>query len=108
MTIAALSPNSILASPASVNPQVKNDLQASSPQVAQDAQKAAKVVQTDTITISTQALKMADEKNVVAQKAANKAEDLQAFLVARDKEAAVKNQTQKNASQAYSTISAYF
>lgn len=59
MATAALSPNSVLASPIQVNPQVKNDLQGSVPQVSQDAQKAVKAVQTDTITISTQALKMA-------------------------------------------------
>lgn len=63
MATAALSPNSVLASPIQVNPQVKNDLQTSVPQVSQDAQKAVKAVQTDTITISPQALKMAADNS---------------------------------------------
>lgn len=63
MATAALSPNSILASPIQVNPLVKNDLQTSVPQVSQDAQKALRAVQTDTVIISPQALKMASDNN---------------------------------------------
>jgi len=74
MAIASLSPSSVLASPIQVNPQVKTDQQISVPQVAEDAQKAAKAVQTDTITISPQALKMADEKNVAGKKTPKPAE----------------------------------
>ena len=58
----ALSPSIFLGTPDQLNPQVRSDLQASAPQFALDAQKTAKVVQTDTVTISAQALKMADTK----------------------------------------------
>jgi uncharacterized membrane protein YccC len=103
MAMAALSPNSVLASPVQVNPQVSSDLQTSLPQVAQDAQKAANAVKTDTITISAQALKMADDKNVAAERTANKAADEQ---LARDKADGARNQTQRNAVKTYAAISA--
>jgi len=103
MAIATLSPNSILASPIQVNPQVKTDLQSSVPQVAQDAQKAAKVAQTDTITISAQALKMADDKNAVAQETSKRADE----RLAGDKEgAALQSETQRNAVKTYAAVSA--
>ena len=105
MAMAALSPSSVLASPIQVNPQVKTDLQASAPQVAQDAQKAAKTAQTDTITISVQALKMADDKNAVAEEANNKADEQEALQSARDKADAVRNETQRNAAKAYAALS---
>lgn len=102
MAMAALSPNSVLASPIQVNPQVRTDQQNSAPQVAQDAERAAKKVQTDTITISAQALKMADDKNAVAKETANKADEQQA----RDKADDVKNEYQRNAVKAYAAVSA--
>lgn len=77
MAMAALSPNSVLASPVQVNPQVRTDLQSSVPQVAQDAQKSAKSVQTDTVTISAQALKMADDKNADAKTVTDKTNEQQ-------------------------------
>lgn len=106
MAIAALSPNSVLATPVQVNPQVKTDQLTSAPQVAQDAQQAAKATQTDTVTISSQALKMADEKNIVAEKADNKADEEAALQVARDKADARKNEAQKSAEKAYAVVSA--
>lgn len=106
MAIASLSPNSVLASPIHVNPQVKTDLQASVPQVAQDAKQTAKSAQTDTVTISPQALKMADDKNASAKEAANKADEKQALQLARDKADAAKNENQKNAAKAYAIVSA--
>jgi hypothetical protein len=106
MAMAALSPNSVLASPIQVNPQVTSDLQTSVPQVAQDAQKAAKAAKTDTITISAQALKMADNKNVAAERAANKADEQEAVQSARDKAADAKNETQRNAVKAYAAVGA--
>ena len=106
MAMAALSPSSVLATPIQVNPQVRSDLQASVPQVAQDAQKAAKAAKTDTITISAQALKMADDKNVAAERAANKAEEQEALQLARDKAADAKNETQRNAVKAYAAVGA--
>ena len=108
MTLAAISPKSVLASPIQVNPQVTSDLQTSTPQVAQNAQKAAKEVQTDTVTISSQALKMADDKYAIAQKAANKADNQQALQLARDKAESVRNQANKREPQNYASISAYF
>jgi len=107
MAMAALSPNSVLASPIQVNPQVKTDLQSSAPQVSQDAEKVAKLVQTDTITISAQALKMADDKNVAAKEASDKADEQQVLQLARDKSDGRKNETQKKAEQAYSAVSSY-
>ena len=108
MAMAALSPSSVLATPIQVNPQVRNDLQASVPQVAQDAQKAAKAAQTDTITISAQALKMADDKNFAAKEADNKAKagERESAQSARDKAADARNMTQRNAEKTYAAVSA--
>lgn len=106
MAIASLSPNSVLASPIQVNPQVKTDLQLSVPQVAEDAQKAAKAAQTDTVTISAQALKMADDKDAAAKETDQKADDQRAVQLERDKAYAAKNETQRNAVKAYVTDSA--
>lgn len=106
MAMAALSPNSVLATPIQVNPQVRSDLQTSVHQVAEDAQKAAKATKTDTITISAQALKMADDKNVAAERAANKADEQEVLQLAKDKADDSKNETQRNAVKAYATVSA--
>ena len=106
MAMAALSPSSVLATPIQVNPQVRNDLQASVPQVAQDAQKAAKAAQTDTITISAQALKMADDKNVAAKETAKRADEQEASQSAREKASDAKNMTQRNAEKTYAAVSA--
>ena len=105
MAMESLSPSSVLASPIQVNPQVKTDLQTSVPQVAEDAQKAAKAAQTDTVTISPQALKMADDKNSSVKEAAVKAEDQRALQLAKDKADFTKNEIQKNAVKAYVTDS---
>lgn len=106
MGMAALSPNSVLATPIQVNPQVKNDIQGALPQVAQESQKTIKAAQTDTITISAQALKMADDKNVAADKAARKADEQRILQSARDKDDAAKNETQRNAVKAYKSVAA--
>ena len=106
MAMAALSPSSVLATPIQVNPQVRNDLQASVAQVAQDAQKSAKVAQTDTITISAQALKMADDKNVAAKETAKRADEQEASQSAREKASDAKNMTQRNAENTYAAVSA--
>jgi hypothetical protein len=58
MQIAQLSPKSVTANPAYVNPQVKTDQSSSTPLVNQDAQKTVQATKTDTVTISQQALKM--------------------------------------------------
>lgn len=102
MAIATLSPSSILASSIQANPQVKNNMQISEPQVAQDAQRTAKTAQTDTITISAQALKMADEKEAAGKEAAIKdKEQREARSVRDEKAASEKNIAQKNALKAY-------
>lgn len=106
MVMAAMSPSSVLASPIQVNPQVRSDLQGSVPQVAQDAQKTAKVAQTDTITISAQALKMADDKNAAAEKAATAADEQEASTRAQDQADFEQSEAQKNAVKAYAAVSA--
>ncbi len=52
----AISPNSVTVNPALLNPKVKSDQATSVPQVGQDAKKAVQSAQTDTVTISSQAL----------------------------------------------------
>lgn len=97
MVMAALSPNSILASPGHVNPQVRADLQTSEPQTAQNAEKTAATVQTDTVTISAQALKMAGDRNTVAKEADNRGDRRKA----RKKNSAPRNSNQRNALRSY-------
>lgn len=58
MSIQQLSPNSVVANPAHVNPQARADQTAASPQVNQDAQRSVQALKTDTVTISRQALQM--------------------------------------------------
>lgn len=106
MAMASLSPTSVLASPIQVNPQVKTDLQTSVPQVAQDAQKSEKTAQTDTVTISAQALKMASDKDAATEAAANKADEDRASQQAREEAASLKNDAQRNAAKAYAAVSA--
>jgi hypothetical protein len=103
--MAALSPSSVLASPIQVNPQVRSDIQTSAPQVAQDAQKTAKAAQTDTITISAQALKMADDKNVAAKNASTAADEEESLSSANGKGDSEQNEVQKNALKAYTAAS---
>lgn len=104
--MAALSPNSVLASPIQVNPQARTDIQTSAPQAAQDAQKTAKVAQTDTITISAQALKMADDKNVTAKMTSSAADEQEPLGSATGRADSEKNETQKKAVKAYTAASA--
>lgn len=68
MSMAQLSPNSVAANPAHVNPQVKADQTTSVPQINQDAQKSVEVAKTDTVTISPQALqKLASDGDTQAK-----------------------------------------
>lgn len=106
MAMAALSPSSVLATPIQVNPQIRTDQQASVPQVSQDAQKAAKVAQTDTITISDQALKMADDKNVASKETAKRADEQESLQSDRNRADAAKNMTQLAAEKTYAAVSA--
>ena len=89
-----------------VNFQVKAE---SAPQMVQGEKKAAKSAQTDTVTISAQALKMADEKSAVAREEAKKADEQKASQLASDKADAAKKAaqaTQSNAVKAYAAFSA--
>lgn len=72
MVMAAISPGSIISSPDQVNPYAKTEVQNSTPQAAEDAKKYVKSQQTDTVTISAQALKMADDKSSDAKEIADK------------------------------------
>lgn len=68
MSIQQLSPNSIVANPAHVNPQVRTDQAAASPQVNQETQKSVQALKTDTVTISRQALQMLENDGDSAAK----------------------------------------
>jgi hypothetical protein len=57
MSMAQLSPISVIANPAHVNPQVKVDQITSAPQVNQDAQQSIQATKTDSVTFSQQAVK---------------------------------------------------
>ncbi|MSN25886.1 MAG: hypothetical protein GJV46_08465 [Geobacter sp.] len=79
--MAQISPNSVAANPASINPQVKTDQSSAAPQVNLDAQKTVQAAKTDTVTISPQALQMlandgdtlaVEAKETAAQKTSEK------------------------------------
>ncbi len=81
MSMAQISPNSVAANPASINPQVKTDQSSAAPQVNLDAQKTVQAAKTDTVTISPQALQMlandgdtlaVEAKETAAQKTSEK------------------------------------
>lgn len=57
MSMAQLSPTSVLANPAHVNPQVKADQVTSVPQVSEDARKVVQAATTDSVAFSQQAVK---------------------------------------------------
>ena len=57
MSMAQLSPNSIIANPAHINPQAKVEQAVAAPQVNQDAKQTVQATKTDTITFSQQAAK---------------------------------------------------
>jgi hypothetical protein len=58
MSITQISPNSVMANPVDVNPQVKAEQATAASQVSQDAQKTANTTKTDSVTISKQAVQM--------------------------------------------------
>lgn len=81
MSVQQISPNSVVANPAYVNPKVKTDQTTEIPQVNQDAQKAVQTIKTDTVTISQQALqKLSNDQDSAAQEtkesAAEKASEM--------------------------------
>jgi len=69
MSVSAISPASVQANPTQVNQQVQADKNASPVQADQTAQKAAKTAQTDTVTISKQAVQMVNDGDSSAQEA---------------------------------------
>jgi hydrogenase maturation factor HypE len=67
MSIQQISPNSVAANPANVNPLVKTDQATATPQVNQNVQKTVQAIKTDTVTISKQALQLVSDGDSVAQ-----------------------------------------
>ena len=61
MSIAQISPKSVLVNPAHSNPQVRTDNASTTAQASQTAENAAKKARTDTVTISRQAAQMSTE-----------------------------------------------
>lgn len=61
MAIAQLSPNSVTANPSYLNPLAQSENQASIVKAGESVQHSIKQIQTDTVTISRQALKMASQ-----------------------------------------------
>lgn len=61
MAIAQLSPNSVSANPSYLNPLAQTDRQASIAKASESVHNSIKQVQTDTVTLSSQALKMASQ-----------------------------------------------
>jgi len=97
-----------LGSPASANNNlpVKAD---TALQTAQGAKKPTQSAQTDTVNISAQALKMADDKSAIAKEETKKADEQKALQLASDKAAAAKKTTQasqNNAMRAYAAVGA--
>lgn len=61
MALAQLSPNSVTANPSFLNPLAQSDRQASIAKASESVQSSIKQIQTDTVTLSSQALKMASQ-----------------------------------------------
>jgi hypothetical protein len=69
MAIAQLSPNSVAANPSYLNPLAQSDRQASTAKASESVQSSIKQIQTDTVTLSSQALKMASQSYSPAEEA---------------------------------------
>lgn len=105
MAVEALGKSS---STSQINFQVRAESNPQSAQ-AQEAKKAARSAQADTVSISTQALKLADDKSAAAKEEAKKADEQKALQLADDKAYAAKKAaqaTQNNAVKAYAAFSA--
>jgi len=77
MAIAQLSPNSVAANPSYLNPLARTDNQTSSAKAGETAQSSIKQIQTDTVTLSSQALKMASQSYSPAEETNEKAPEKQ-------------------------------
>ena len=106
MSVTALSPGGVLGVAPQINPQAKIDSQVSVPQVSQDAHKTVAASRSDTVTISPQAVKLAERKAAVAKEDSKKAEQDQAAQSAQFAGVAQKTVAQKSAEQAYAIVSA--
>ena len=85
MSIAQLSPANVLATPSHINPQVKTDTYSNLSQANQSAQQSVRATQTDTVTISKEALqKLASDGDSAAQEVKEKGAE-KASEKARDK-----------------------
>ncbi|MFZ4859388.1 MAG: hypothetical protein ACOYL3_23680 [Desulfuromonadaceae bacterium] len=93
-----------LAGASRMNFQVKAE---SVPQAAQDARKPVKSAQTDTVNISAQALKMADDKVASARDEAKKADEQKALQLAGEKSDAAKKSAQANRNGAMKAYAAF-
>jgi hypothetical protein len=69
MELAQLSPNSVAANPSYINPLAQSDRQASTAKASESVQNSIKQIQTDTVTLSSQALKMASQSYSPAEEA---------------------------------------
>ena len=73
MALAQLSPNSVTANPSYLNPLAQSDRQASIAKASEAVHSTIKQIQTDTVTISSQALKMASQSYSPAEEAKERA-----------------------------------
>jgi hypothetical protein len=74
MSIEQISPNSTVADPAHLNPQVKAEHAAAMPLPDHDVENTVKSIKTDTVTISPQAVqKLANERDSAAEEVKEKA-----------------------------------
>ena len=71
-TIAQISPNSVAARPVDVNPEALSAQNTTVVKAAESAQKAIQQAKTDTVTISSQALKLASQADSLAKKSQEK------------------------------------
>ena len=72
MSIAQLSPTSVAANPAYVNPQVKTENNSTPNQSNQTAQVSVQSMKTDTVTLSPQALQMSSKAEESRENGAEK------------------------------------
>lgn len=102
MSIQQLSPNSIVANPAHVNPQARADQTTASPQVNQNAQRSVQALKTDTVTISKQALQMLanDSDSAAKETRENSAEKAAERATERAAERATERAAEKTAEKA--------
>jgi hypothetical protein len=75
MMLAQLSPNSVTSNPSDLNPLAQSGRQASVAKASESVQNSIKQIQTDTVTISSNALKMAAQSYSPAEETKEKASE---------------------------------